>query len=129
MKDVKDILDEAQEKMDMAVMYLEESLAHIRAGKADVRLLDGIRVDSYGSMVPINNVAAVTTPDARSIAIKPWDKSMFRIIEKAIIDSDPVSYTHLTRHRKSEWRKDGPAGSGIHFMAGQLSDRLRCLYE
>lgn len=64
MKDVKDILDEAQEKMDMAVMYLEESLAHIRAGKADVRLLDGIRVDSYGSMVPINNVAAVTTPDA-----------------------------------------------------------------
>ena len=88
MKDVKDILDEAQEKMDMAVMYLEESLAHIRAGKADVRLLDGIRVDSYGSMVPINNVAAVTTPDARSIAIKPWDKSMFRVIEKAIIDSD-----------------------------------------
>ena len=88
MKDVKDILDEAQEKMDMAVMYLEESLAHIRAGKASTRLLDGIRVDSYGSMVPINNVAAVTTPDARSIAIKPWDKSMFRIIEKAIIDSD-----------------------------------------
>lgn len=82
MKDVKDILDEAQEKMDMAVMYLEEALVHIRAGKADVRLLDGIRVDSYGSMVPINNVAAVTTPDARSIAIKPWDKSMFRVIEK-----------------------------------------------
>ena len=88
MKDVKDILNEAQEKMDMAIMYLEETLAHIRAGKADIRLLDGIRVDSYGSMVPINNVAAVTTPDARSIAIKPWDKSMFRIIEKAIIDSD-----------------------------------------
>ena len=87
MKDVKDILGEAQEKMDMAVMYLDDALAHIRAGKADVRLLDGIRVDSYGSMVPINNVAAVTTPDARSIAIKPWDKSMFRIIEKAIIDS------------------------------------------
>ena len=67
----------------MAIMYLEDALAHIRAGKADVRLLDGIRVDSYGSMVPINNVAAVTTPDARSIAIKPWDKSMFRIIEKS----------------------------------------------
>ena len=74
MRDVKDILDEAQESMDMAIMYLDEALAHIRAGKADIRLLDGIRVDSYGSMVPINNVAAVTTPDARSIAIKPWDK-------------------------------------------------------
>lgn len=87
MREVKEILDEAKEQMDMAVMYLEESLAHIRAGKADIRLLDGIRVDSYGSMVPINNVAAVSTPDARSITIKPWDKSMFRVIEKAIIDS------------------------------------------
>ena len=64
MADSKTILDEAQEKMDMAVMYLDEALAHIRAGKADIRLLDGIRVDSYGSMVPINNVAAVNTPDA-----------------------------------------------------------------
>ena len=53
MRDVKDILDEAQESMDMAIMYLDEALAHIRAGKADIRLLDGIRVDSYGSMVPI----------------------------------------------------------------------------
>ena len=88
MADSKTILSGAEEKMDMAIMYLEDALAHIRAGKADVRLLDGIRVDSYGSMVPINNVAAVTTPDARSIAIKPWDKSMFRVIEKAIIDSD-----------------------------------------
>ncbi len=58
----------------MAVMYLEEALAQDRAGKASTRLLDGIRVDSYGSMVPISNVAALTTPDARSIAIKPWDK-------------------------------------------------------
>ena len=88
MIDAKTCINDAQEKMDMAVMYLEEALAHIRAGKASTRLLDGIRVDSYGSMVPISNVAAVTTPDARSIAIKPWDKSMFRIIEKAIMDSD-----------------------------------------
>ena len=54
MADSKTIISEAEEKMDMAVMYLDEALAHIRAGKADVRLLDGIRVDSYGSMVPIN---------------------------------------------------------------------------
>ena len=47
MRDVKDILDEAQESMDMAIMYLDEALAHIRAGKADIRLLDGIRVGSY----------------------------------------------------------------------------------
>ena len=78
MVDVKTCLDNAQEKMDMAIMYLEEALAHIRAGKASTRLLDGIRVDSYGSMVALSNVAALSTPDARSITIKPWDKSMFR---------------------------------------------------
>lgn len=88
MIDVNDCLNEAQDKMDMAAMYLDEALAHIRAGKANVRILDGIRVDSYGSMVPLSNVAAVSTPDAKSIVIKPWDKSMFRIIEKAIIDSE-----------------------------------------
>ena len=88
MIDVKTCINDSQEKMDMAIMYLEEALAHIRAGKASTRLLDGIRVDSYGSLVPISNVATVTTPDARSITIKPWDKGMCRIIEKAIIDSD-----------------------------------------
>ena len=76
MIDVNDCLNEAQDKMDMAAMYLDEALAHIRAGKANVRILDGIRVDSYGSMVPLSNVAAVSTPDAKSIVIKPWDKSM-----------------------------------------------------
>lgn len=88
MKDVKTIVSEAAEQMDMTIMYLEDSLTHIRAGKADVRLIDSIRVDNYGAMVPINNCAAVSTPDARTIAIKPWDKSMFKVIEKAIIDSD-----------------------------------------
>lgn len=88
MIDVNDCIGEAQEKMDMAIMYLEESLAHIRAGKANTRILDGIRVDSYGSMVPLSNVSAISTPDAKSIVIKPWDKTMFRIIEKAIIDSE-----------------------------------------
>lgn len=88
MIDVKVTLADAEEKMEEAVMYLDEALAHIRAGKANVKILDGIRVDSYGSMVPLNNVASINTPDARTIAIKPWDKSMFRAIEKAIMDSD-----------------------------------------
>lgn len=88
MIDVKETLAQAEERMEEAVMYLEESLAHIRAGKANIKILDGIRVDSYGSLVPLNNVAAINTPDARTIAIKPWDKSMFRVIEKAIIDSE-----------------------------------------
>ena len=87
MAEVKEIISNAEEAMEMAIMYLDEQFAHIRAGKANVRILDGIRVDSYGQKVPLNNVASVTTPDARTIAIKPWDKSMFKPIEKAIIDS------------------------------------------
>ena len=88
MIDVKETLALAEEKMDEAVMYLDDSLARIRAGKANVKILDGIRVDSYGSLVPLNNVAAINTPDARTIAIKPWDKNMLKVIEKAIIDSE-----------------------------------------
>jgi len=88
MIDVNVLIEEAKDKMEMALMYLDESLAHIRAGKANTRILDGIRVDSYGSMVPLSNVAAISTPDARTIAIKPWEKSMFPIIEKAIINSE-----------------------------------------
>ena len=88
MFDVKKCLNDCEEKMEMAVLHLEETLAQIRAGKSKVHILDEIRVDSYGSKVPLNQVSAITTPDARTIAIKPWDKSMFRPIEKAIIDSN-----------------------------------------
>ena len=88
MQDLKSYLNEAEELMEMAILHIEDELAHIRAGKADVRLLDGIRVDNYGTKEPINNAASVSTPDARSIAIRPWDKNMLRIIEKAIIDSN-----------------------------------------
>jgi len=88
MFDVKQCLAQAEEKMDMSVLHLEETLAQIRAGKANVHILDNIRVNSYGSMVGLNAVSSITTPDARTIAIKPWDKNMFRVIEKAIIDSE-----------------------------------------
>ena len=84
----KPILDAAEEKMEMALIYLDETLSHIRAGRASTKLLDGIRVDYYGSTVPVSNVANISTPDARTIAITPWEKSMFREIERAIINSD-----------------------------------------
>lgn len=86
--EVKEYLDNAQEAMELAADYLEETLSRIRAGKASAKLLDGIRVDYYGSQAPISNVANVSVPDARTIAITPWEKSMFKVIEKAIIDSD-----------------------------------------
>ena len=73
--------------MQMGIMHLEDEYSHIRAGKANVHLLDCVRVSSYGSEMPLNNVATITTPDLRTIAIKPWDKNMIAPIEKAIIDS------------------------------------------
>lgn len=88
MIDVKETLNNAQEEMEMACIYLEEQLSHIRAGRANIALVDGIKVESYGSMVPINQVANISTPDPRTIAIRPWDKKAIRDIERAIINSD-----------------------------------------
>lgn len=86
--EVKEYLQNAEDSMQLAVDYLDDTLSHIRAGKASARLLDGIRVDYYGSQAPISNVANVSVPDARTIAITPWEKSMFKEIEKAIINSE-----------------------------------------
>ena len=88
MNDVNFYISPAEEKMELAVAYLDETLAHIRAGKANPKILDNIKVDYYGSAAPISNVANVSVPDARTITITPWEKSMFKEIEKAIINSD-----------------------------------------
>ncbi len=88
MIDVKSTLKSAEERMQMATMFLEEQLNRIRAGRANVAILEGVMVSSYGSMVPLNQVANVSVPDARTIAIKPWDRKAIRDIEKAIMDSD-----------------------------------------
>lgn len=87
MIDVKACLQNAEEMMQMSIMHLEEEYSHIRAGKANVHILDCVRVSSYGAEMPLSNVATITTPDLRTIAIKPWDKNMIAPIEKAIIDS------------------------------------------
>ena len=87
MIEAKQILSEAQESMEAAILFLDDALAHIRAGKASVRLLDPIRVDYYGSQTPIANVSTVSTPDARTIQIQPWEKNMLSVIERALINS------------------------------------------
>ena len=84
----KKIQADANEQMEAAVMYLEDALAHIRAGKASARILDPIRVDYYGSPSPLANVSTITTPDARTIQIQPWEKNMLSVIERALINSN-----------------------------------------
>lgn len=79
------ILDAAKEKMQQTITYFEEELASIRAGKANTNILSGIMVDSYGTMSPVNQVASVTVPDAKTVLVTPWDKKLMPMIEKAIL--------------------------------------------
>ncbi len=88
MIDVKASLSQAETRMKKAVAYLEEELSRVRAGRANVAILSGVRVLSYGQLVPLNQVASVSCPDPRSIAIRPWDRKQIGAIEKAIMDSD-----------------------------------------
>jgi len=84
-EEVELILEDAVEKMERTALHLGVNLAKIRAGRANVSMLDGINVDYYGSITPLNQVANVNTPDARTLAVQPWEKTMIGPIEKAIL--------------------------------------------
>lgn len=88
MVDIKEIEKNAETKMNATVVFLEESLSRIRAGKANPHILDGIKLDYYGTLTPLSGVASITTPDAKTIIVQPWEKQMLREVEKAIMDSD-----------------------------------------
>ena len=88
MADIKQYVKAAEEKMTFAIEYLDEQLSHIRAGKANPKILDCVRVMYYGAPVPLTNVATVTVPDARTIMITPWEKKIIKDIEKGIMDSE-----------------------------------------
>ena len=92
MLDVKKTLKDAEAKMQSTADHLADTFDHIRAGRATVKLLDGINADYYGSPMDLTQVANCSCPDAKSIVIAPWEKSMLKVIEKAIIDS-PLGIT------------------------------------
>lgn len=84
MIDTKAVLAQNEDLMKKAVDHLDHELTKIRAGRANPSMLDGVRVEAYGSHMPLNQVANVNTPDARTIMVQPWDKKMIDAIEKAI---------------------------------------------
>lgn len=84
----REILDAVLPKMDKALEHFESELLNIKAGKASTGVLNGVMVESYGALMPINQIASVSVPDARTIMIQPWDKKMLASIEKAIINSN-----------------------------------------
>lgn len=121
MEEIEIYIDAAKESMDKAVTRAKSELAKIRAGKAMPSMLDGVMVEYYGSMTPINQVASVTTPDARTIFVKPWEKSIIPEVEKAILNSDLgfnpqndgeniiISVPQLTEERRIQLSKQAKA--------------------
>ena len=83
--DVTLVLDDAQDSMQKALDHLETELIKIRAGKASPQMLDGLTVDYYGSLTPLNQVGNVSVMDARTLTIQPWEKNMLQPIERSII--------------------------------------------
>ena len=84
-EEIEFTIEEAKEAMHHAVQHLEKELQKVRAGKASPQMLEGVKIDYYGSMTPIDQAANVSTPDARQIIVQPWDKSVLGLIEKAIL--------------------------------------------
>jgi len=87
-EEVQMYLEDAKEKMDAGIVHLETELIKVRAGKANVNMIAGVSVDYYGSMVPLSQVANVSVPDPRTLAVQPWERGMIVPIEKAIMNSN-----------------------------------------
>jgi ribosome recycling factor len=84
-EDVELIIEETRDRMQKAVDHLEHELARLRAGRSNPALLDGVTVDYYGVNSPLAQVSNINTPDAKTILIQPWEKTMLGVIEKAIM--------------------------------------------
>ncbi len=114
---MKEQLKKAEEKMQKSVSVLESELASVRAGRANPSILDKVQVDYYGTMTPINQMAGINVPDARTLIIQPWDASALKSIEKAILASDlglnpnndgkviRLNFPPLTEERRKELAK------------------------
>ncbi len=112
------VIKNTDEKMDKSVSHLETEFAEIRAGRANPAVLDKIRIDYYGSPTPVNQVAAVSVTEARTLTIQPWDTTLLKAIEKAIQTSDiginpqndgkiiRMMFPPLTEDRRKEIVKD-----------------------
>lgn len=111
-------LNQFSEKMEKSIDALNEDYATIRAGRANPRLLDKIRVDYYGQLSPLQNVANISVPEARVIQIQPWESKLIKEIEKAVINSNigitpnndgkviRIVFPELTEERRKELVKD-----------------------
>jgi ribosome recycling factor len=133
-EEIKFILDSTKESMESAIAHLEKQLLSIRAGKASPAMLSTVMVDYYGSQTPLSQVANVTTPDARTLTIQPWEKGMITPIEKGIMyanlglnpmnngESVIINVPALTEDRRKDLAKQAKA-EGEEAKIGVRNDR------
>ena len=99
--DSKTLVAECKDKMDKRLHAYDKELTRVRTGRASITMLDGIKVNYYGTLTPLNQVSTLTTPDGRTIAISPFEKSLIAEIEKSILKADlglnPVNDGHVVR--------------------------------
>ena len=88
MEEILMILEDTRERMDRSINFLVSELKKIRAGKASPTMLEGINIEYYGTQTPLVQVASITTPDPRTLYIRPWEKTIIQDIEKVILNSD-----------------------------------------
>ena len=87
-EEVAMLFEDAEERLEKTIDHLKSDLSKIRAGKADIHILDGITIDYYGTPTPLSQVSNINTPDAKTIAIQPWEKALIPTIEKAIMEAN-----------------------------------------
>ena len=85
---LNDVLKELQVNIDKGIEAFKRDLTKVRTGRANLAILDGVRVDYYGQLTPISQMATISVPEARLLTVKPWDKSQVQAVEKAIRESD-----------------------------------------
>ena len=146
MDDLEFYLEEAKELMDKAVAHTAHELVKIRAGKASPSMLDGLAIEYYGTMTPLNQAATISTPDARMLTIRPFEKSLIAEIERAIINSDLgfnpqsdgeqviINIPILTEERRIELTKqvkhEGELGKiSLRTVRKEINDHLRKLQK
>ena len=123
MSDFNEIKNDSKTRMEKTIESLKGEFGGLRAGRAHVSLLDGIMVEAYGSMTPLSQVGTVSTPDARTLSVSVWDRSLAKAVEKAIMESDlglnPSSDGQLIRipiPPLSEERRKELVGEGHRFF-------------
>jgi len=146
MEEIKFYLDDAKESMQKAIKHTEFELTKIRAGKASPNMFDGLMIEYYGALTPIQQIASVTTPEARTIAIKAYEKNMITTIEKAIRDANMgfnpqndgdlirINIPPLTEERRRDLVKqvkaEGESGKvRIRKIRQETNDELRKLLK